>query len=318
MNTSLLVSILLPIYNVEAYLQKCLDSIIRQTYTNLQIVLIDDGSKDKSLAICQEYATRDKRIEVFRQENQGVATTRNHLLEKVKGDYVLFVDSDDWIEADMVESLLELAKRYDVDMVNCQMVINDALCNKGHSEVTMWSQEEAVSQFLRHIQFNGSLCNKLIKSNLLLNLQFQPDISYGEDALFCWYVLQRVKNVVLINQQFYHYRMNDNSMSHQNWTPEKKGSGTIVWKTITEETAQWWPQHLDVAKARYAIEDMWGLYYASLSHYPYDKHIKERQHNIRKNLQLIRKSKLVSTNKVIACYALAYCYKLGYFLKHTR
>ena len=315
---SSIVSILLPVYNVGTYLPSCLNSIITQTYKQLQIVLIDDGSKDNSLTICQEYATRDKRIKVFHQENQGVATTRNHLLEKVKGDYVLFVDSDDWIEADMVESLLELAKRHDADIVNCQSVFDDALCKKGHSEVTMWSQEEAIYQFLRHTQFFGSLWNKLIKSELLHNLQFQPNISYGEDALFCWHVLQRVKNVVLSNQQLYHHRMNDGSLSHQNWTPEKKGSGTIVWKTITEETAQWWPQYLDIAKARYAIEDMWGLYYASLSHYPYDKHIKERQHNIRKNLRLIRKSKLVSTNKVISCYALAYCYKLGYFLKYTR
>ena len=105
-----LISILIPIYNVESYLPQCLDSIVQQTYKNLQIVLIDDGSQDHSLTICHDYATKDNRIEVYSQKNQGVAATRNHLLEKVKGDYVLFVDSDDWIEADMIENLVLLSK----------------------------------------------------------------------------------------------------------------------------------------------------------------------------------------------------------------
>ena len=93
-----IISILIPVYNVEHYISTCLDSILSQTYTNLQIVLFDDGSKDQSFAICKEYTCKNKNIEVYHQDNQGVAVTRNHLLEKVKGDYVLFVDSDDWME----------------------------------------------------------------------------------------------------------------------------------------------------------------------------------------------------------------------------
>lgn len=316
MKNSLLVSILLPIYNVEAYLPKCLDSIIGQTYTNLQIVLIDDGSIDKSFAICKEYANKDNRIEVYHQENQGVATTRNQLLKRVKGDYVLFVDADDWMETDMVEALIKLIKEYDADIAECQSVKNDTPCCKEKAKITIWKQEETIQHFLRHIIFCGSLWNKLFKSCLLHNEFFHDGISYGEDALFCWHILQRVNKVIRTTQQYYHYRMNDNSLSHHNWTPEKKGSGTIVWKTITEETAQWWPQYLDIAKARYAIEDMWGLYYASLSKYPYNKHIRERQLNIKRNLKLIRKSGLVSKNKILAAYGLAYCYSLGRFLKY--
>lgn len=317
-NSSPLVSVLVPVYNVERYVTQCVDSIINQTYRELQIVLFDDGSTDHSLDICHHYASQDNRIEVYHQENQGVATTRNNLLGIIKGDFVLFVDSDDWIELETIGSAVELAREHEADIVTFNNVINDRHCKKDSSNVVIWTQEECVHQFLRHISFNGSLWNKLIRTSVLLNERFHDHISYGEDALFCWHILQHVKKVVITPNQYYHYRMNDVSLSHQNWTPEKKGTGSIAWKTIVDEASSWWPQYLDVAKARYAIEDMWGLYYASLSNYSYDEHISKRQHNVRNNLQLIRKSGLVSFNKIITCYALAYCYPLGRFLKYIR
>ena len=313
-----MVSILIPVYNVEAYLPLCLDSLVNQTYHNLQIVLIDDGSSDNSFFICNQYDNQDNRIEIYHQENQGVGYTRNKLLEKVKGNYVLFVDSDDWIEPNTIDSAVELAQEHEADIVNFQNVINDGHCEKGDLNVEIWTQEECVLQFLRHISFNGSLWNKLIRTSVLHNERFHDEISYGEDALFCWHILQHVKKVVITPNQYYHHRLHDQSLSHLNWTPEKKGSGSITWRTIVDETSLWWPQYLDIAKARYAIEDMWGLYYASLSNYSYNEHIRERQDNVRNNLQLIRKSGLVSFNKIITCYALAYCYPLGRLLKYTR
>lgn len=281
-----LISILLPVYNVEKYLPQCLDSVINQTYKNLQIVLIDDGSKDGSWAIMQEYAKRDNRIEIYHQENQGVAATRNHLLEKVKGDYVLFVDSDDWIELNMVEFLVEKSRTKNADIVVCGMVKNDGACGEEYREEVM-DQETTVKKFLFHKELSGSLWNKLVKTSLLHDIWFDSRISYGEDALFCWYVLQRVHTVVQTDKQLYHYRMNDASISHQNWTPEKKGSGHLVWKKITEITNESWPQYSSVVRLRFALEDMWGLYFAAQAKYKYDNHIKERQANVRKSILAI-------------------------------
>ena len=312
------VSILIPAYNVESFISPCLDSILGQTYRNLQIVLVDDGSQDSTLEICRTYADADERVEIYHQENQGVATTRNLLLEKVKGEWTLFVDADDWIEHDMVESLFALANENHAEIAECKNVINDEVCDKYNPQVTLWNQEESVHQFLRHTDFSGSLWNKLVKSSLFHNEKFHCGISYGEDALFCWRLLQKVHAVVRTTAQFYHYRMNENSLSHISWTPEKKGSGSITWSIITKETSELWPQYLETARARYAIEDMWGLYYASLSKYPYDEHIRSRQLNIKNNLRRIRKSRLVSMNKLLTCYALAYCYGLGRLLKYTR
>lgn len=318
MNNNPLVSILSPCYNVEKYLPKCLDTIIGQTYSNLQIVLIDDGSKDGTWEIMQEYAAKDSRIEVYHQDNKGVATTRNNLLDKVKGDFVLFVDSDDWVELTMVESLLGIQKQSDADIVACDMVKNDNTSDLSDKSYISYNKEQIVKAFLEHKWLNGSLCNKLVKTSLLHNERFHCGISYGEDALFCWHLLQHVMSVVVCKQQLYHYRMNDASLSHQVWTPEKKGSGTVVWHTITSETQKLYPQYVDIARARWAIEDFWGLYYASLSNYPYDRHIKERQINIKRNLRLIASSGLVSKNKIFTAFALAYCYPLGRFLKYMR
>ena len=119
------ISILIPAYNAAVFLPKCLDSVHNQTYRDLQVVIVDDGSKDNTLELCQSYAKNDNRIEVYHQENQGVASTRNHLLEKVKGDYVLFVDADDWIEPDMVNYMVDKLSSNNHDIVTCGSVVND-------------------------------------------------------------------------------------------------------------------------------------------------------------------------------------------------
>ena len=304
------VSILVPIYNAEAYISQCLKSILGQTYPVLQVILIDDGSTDNSFAICQEYANSDSRIELYHQENQGVATTRNNLLEKVRGDYVLFIDADDWVEPDMVESLVNLAETHNADIVTCKNVTNDSVCQKDSIELDVWNQEETIYHFLRHIILNGSLWNKLIRTRLLNGIKFQPDISYGEDALFCWRVLQRTQKVVQTSAQYYHYRMNNDSISHSEWTPQKKGSNHIVWYQITSDTKSFWINYLDVVLVRSALEDMWALYYASASGYKYDIHIQIRQQNIRRNICKILKSDIASTNMKLYAFIASISYGL--------
>lgn len=303
MNNTPLVSILSPSYNVEKFLPKCLDTIIHQTYSNLQIVLIDDGSNDDTWSVMQEFAAKDRRVEIYHQSNCGVAVTRNHLLDKVRGDYVLFVDSDDWIELDMVEFLIQKALTTNSSIVACGMVKNDDLFDKTIQNEEIWEQSKAVLEFLRHVRFNGSLCNKLVATNLLHNVRFYSGISYGEDALFVWGLLQNVDKVVLTDKILYHYRMNDDSISHASWTPEKKGANHQVWKQITEDAAKLWAQYLDVVKVRAALEDMWALYYASTTSYEYDGHIRMRQQNVRCNLMLILKSDIPTANMKL--YAIA-------------
>ena len=310
------VSIIIPVYNVEKYLPQCLDSVLGQTYRDLEVVVVNDGSTDGSLSIIQDYASRDIRIKVIDKPNEGVAPTRNVGLKTATGKYILFVDSDDWIELDMVDFLVGEIENSNADMAVCGSVINDLPVSKESFNKKLWNKDKSIYEFLRHISFNGSLWNKLLLREQVKGLTFESCISYGEDALFIWQVLQNVNTIVVTDKQLYHHNIHNDSISKQSWIPDKKGTGSIVWKKITDATENIWPNYHNIAKARYAIEDMWCLYYASLSGYPYDAHIKSRQQNIKANLKLIRKSNLVSSNKIIAAYALAYCYKLGKLLKY--
>ena len=309
MNNNPLVSILLPCYNVDRFLPQCVDSIIGQTYTNLQIVLIDDGSTDRTWQLMQEYANKDTRLEIYHQQNQGVASTRNHLLDKVRGDYVLFVDSDDWIQPNMVEFLLEKSKEKDADIVVCGVVKNNGVCSEAYTEEVM-DQNTTIKKFLFHKELNGSLCNKLVKTRLLHNIRFDHRISYGEDALFCWSVLQRVQTVVLTNKQLYHYRMNDNSISHQGFG-DKKFSAHIVWSLICKETKIKFPQYIRIALARHCIEDTLLLRNAIHCKYENEHVIRLLQNTIKKQSVYLWFLPITSFRLKVYSFILGHCLIIG-------
>ena len=223
-----MVSILVPVYNASRYLRECVSSLTGQTYTDLQIVLINDGSTDDSWNIMQELAKQDHRLEVYSQPNCGVAATRNRLLEKARGEFVLFVDSDDWIERDTVEILMQEQKKEDYDIVMYQL-------SKHKTDDCRYTKEEAIKKFLEHTTFRGSLCDKLIKRDLFEGLRIDETVSYGEDALLVWQVLQRIDKMLFIGKTFYHYRVNKNSLSRQRFNG-KKFTAYTTWNQICEDT----------------------------------------------------------------------------------
>lgn len=317
------VTILIPAYNVASFLPKCLDSVLGQTYTDLQVVVLDDGSKDDTLAVANAYAAKDVRIEAYHQENQGVAATRNHLLNKVKGAFVLFVDADDWIELDMVEYLVNLAQGHSADFVMCDRVINGTEPLREKPKVFELDQEHAIVDFLHHDYFIGSLCNKIIKSCLLNNERFHSEISYGEDALFCWGVLQNTQKVVVTSKQLYHYRMNEESISHQSFG-EKKLTGHQTWTIISEDVKECWPQYTELVLGTFARSDMYLLQQASMDGYPKDDDIKELQRNVRKNYRYLV-PRLKNDNKILVMatiimywYGFGRVYYAFHKLKHLK
>lgn len=305
MNKSL-VSILIPCYNVEEYLSHCLNSIINQTYSNLQIVLINDGSKDNTWEIMQDYAAKDSRIEIYNQQNQGVAITRNHLLEKVKGDYVLFIDSDDWCEFDMVEYLVYNIIKNCADVSICSNVINNITPVKEYKE-QIWDKTNTIKNFLFHKELRGSLCNKLVKTSLLQNLEFKNEISYGEDALFCWHFFQKVDVVFISTKQLYHYRMNDSSICHSSFS-SKKFSGHYVWEQICKETAELYPDFLHIAQARHCIEDLLLLRDAAHCNYKNKNDIIILQKTIRNLRHNLRKTNITSIKMKLFAMIVPYSY----------
>ena len=119
------VSIIVPVYNVEKYLKRCVDSLIEQSYKNLEIILVDDGSKDNSFSICKEYESKDSRVRIFHKENEGLGLTRNYGIEKSTGEYITFVDSDDYLTLDAVETMVEKAAVTNADVVVANMFYKD-------------------------------------------------------------------------------------------------------------------------------------------------------------------------------------------------
>ena len=308
-----LISILSPAYNVSLYLPQYFESLFAQTYYNLQMVLIDDGSSDNTWEVMQKYAKKDSRIEVYHQENSGVAVARNELLKHVKGDYFLFIDSDDWIEPNMVEFLFNHSGNGTADIVMCKYLINDAVPSKNALNVNILNQKVAIRDFLRHEYFKGSLCNKLIKANLIQNETFHPEISYGEDALFCWHILQKSKIVVVTDKQLYHYRMNDSSISHSSFG-SKKLSGYLTWSIISQECEQWWPEYTSIVKGYRAVNATHLLHNAARCGYKDKEQINILQQTIKDNFKFMVQNKLSSPKWYLYAWTIARCYKLGKFL----
>lgn len=245
------VSVLIPAYNVEKYISQCLESVCNQTYPDIEIIVIDDGSNDATFSIISKYAKDDPRIAALSRENKGVAHSRNELLDHAKGEYVLFVDSDDWIEPDMISTLVGLSEKYSVDLVMCRNV--NVNTTKNDSVVDVWNKDEILKKFLEHRELTGSLCNKLIKRQLFDGIRFTPGISYGEDAMVIWDIIGRLDKMVYTTEEFYHYRMNATSISHQGLS-EAKMSVLQVWDYISNSDLAQKHNLTKQAKARYGAE----------------------------------------------------------------
>ena len=303
----MMVSILVPVYNSSPYLRECVASLTGQTYRDLQIVMINDGSTDDSWDVMQQLAGEDSRIEIYGQSNQGVAATRNHLLAKARGEFVLFVDSDDWIELNTIESLLSEQEQGDYDIVMFRISTDDTVDRS-------LTREQAIGLFLEHKSFRGSLCDKLIRRSLLEGLSIDQTVSYGEDALLVWQVLQRVKNVRMINKVFYHYRENMNSLSRQRFNG-KKFTAYTAWDTVCRDTDEDWRQYREIAHGRFACEMTQILREAALNGYQRDMGIKLLQEEVRRDGHLITKS---GSSRRMRAYAWLVSHHYGLACRLTR
>lgn len=206
------ISIIVPVYNAESTLQRCCNSLINQTYSDIEIILIDDGSTDGSLLICEEMAERDHRISIIYQENGGVSVARNRGLDAVAGDYLMFIDSDDWIETDTVRTMLDLVNSSDSD-VGIFSFINHYAANKRYVfaiEDKKYTVKEVILNY-RSIQNSDavlcSVCNKLYKTDLIndFRVRFSDGIPFGEDFIFNSKVFQNAKSIVTTSKAFYYY-----------------------------------------------------------------------------------------------------------------
>ena len=208
------ISIIIAIYNAENYIHKCINSILKQSFENFEILLINDGSTDNSAKICDEYKVRDKRIRVFHKNNEGVSATREFGIKNAKGTYTIHIDPDDWIEPNMLQSLYIKATETGADMTICDYFID-------YKNKTYYMQQNPgdlnSSNVLNKLFYGlrGSCCNKLIKRECyeLYDIHFPSGINYCEDLLVCIQLLKNNISIAYLPQAFYHYDQNVNTSS---------------------------------------------------------------------------------------------------------
>lgn len=214
------ISVIIPVYNSEKYLCACLDSVLEQTYQNLEIILVDDGSKDSSGEICDQYALKYDKITVIHKANEGVSAARNDGLAVATGDWISFIDSDDTMESDMYELLLNVARKHNAEIAHCgykRLNESGELINNvsGTHLILVQSPLEAVDCMLAGRYFVGGLWNKLFSHNCIQGVTFCTELKNNEDILFNALAFQNAERIVFVDETKYCYYEHSSSACNQ-------------------------------------------------------------------------------------------------------
>lgn len=220
------VSIIVAVYNVEKYIRRCVDSLLCQTYKNIEIILVDDGSPDECGHICDEYAAKDNRVIVVHKPNGGVSTARQAGLDAATGDYIIHADPDDWADSDMISQLSERAFETSADMVTCDFYYN------GTYRSQSYQNEKDLLRKLVDIQIICVCWNVLVRRNFIIqhNIKFSPEwLCYSEDFLFMTRLLAAGARSVHLPKAYYHYCIdNGNSIVHKKSVKQLKSSIAVI------------------------------------------------------------------------------------------
>ena len=313
-----LVSVIVPVYKAEAYLHKCVDSLLAQTMTDFEVLLIDDGSPDRSGAICDEYAAKDSRIRVFHKENGGVASARQVGIENVRGEYTIHADPDDWVEPTMLEELYAKAKEDDADMVICDYYVD-------YADRVNYSKQQPTSLDYKSVQceifgrLHGAVWNKLIKTSVIKKTKtnFSLELSFCEDLHFNAQILKNNIKISYLGKAFYHYvqGLNNNSLvfSYSKSTFNRDIRMAQIFNELMKNTESY---DLCMQNMDYLI-----LYRSFISNVFSSREYKELMYNYRTKVKsngLLKKNKL--TNYVyfscIGFYGMCYNFRrIIFFLK---
>lgn len=242
-----MISIIVPVYNIQDYIEECIESIVNQTYSNLEIILVDDGSEDESLQICQKYAELDCRIIVLHKTNGGLSSARNYGIPYAKGDFLMFVDGDDTIDREMCDTLLKLLKEYDAQISICQSY-KDKKRKNSQKKISQYTPETAIRQMLLEKSFNVSAWGKLYASSLFESVCY-PEGKLYEDLATTYKVFGLATNIVETSQGMYYYRSRQGSIMNSCFHEEKKDFLPIS-NELIEFLKKKYPSLESVAKVR--------------------------------------------------------------------
>ena len=295
------ISIIVPIYKAEKYLRKCIDGILQQSFTDFQLILVDDGSPDKSGEICDEYATKDSRIEVIHKRNGGLTSARKCGVEHAKGMYSIQIDPDDWVESSLLEDLYQKAIKEDADMVMCDFWEHcDGNTVYSKQEPKSFEHTEVMKEMFSTLK--GTMWNKLIKTSCYkqCNIQFYEDLVLIEDLFLMFQFLLHPLKVVYVPKALYHYERDTNPNSLTMAHGERfKGYADGICKHF-RELLKPYPMFWDL----WVEKEMPWIAYTSLYYDIFDKQ------RFFKEFHYLCKKTVAGTNNIIVRLAL-YNYSLG-------
>ncbi len=214
-----MVSVIIPIYNSDQYIGRCLDSVLKQTYKDLEVILVDDGSVDDSGKICDDYAVRESRVKVFHQKNSGASIARKNGIGYAKGELLTFVDSDDIVENDYIERLFNAMQKFRVEIVACDQIKHvegtDVVVEKDKESILL-DEKELHDRFFKY-QFWG-FWGKIYHKSVFKDVYF-PSYTINEDYVVMAQLFDRYKQIAYVPMGLYHYMIHGGSLSHQNLSP---------------------------------------------------------------------------------------------------
>lgn len=257
-----IVSIIIPIYNVEKYIERCVHSLIKQTYFNIEIILIDDGSKDKSGRICDELKKKDKRIKVIHQNNEGVSRARNKGIKQSKGKYITFVDSDDWVLPNFIELLVNtlIANNSQLAMVDHYEVENNIrkTYSPNSGEVINYKSHEALDNIWENNLYRGYVWNKLFIKDIIVNnnIYFNDEIKLWEDLLFNCQYIEKISKVSYNRTCVYMYEQRENSALNLMRKGKKEPSRINAVREIYQSSKKYGMKSLYYLKSKKLYQDI--------------------------------------------------------------
>lgn len=257
------ITVIIPVYNVESFLNECILSVINQTYKNLEIILVDDGSNDSSGNMCDKWANSDPRIKVIHKNNGGLSDARNTGLNNAHGDYISFIDSDDYIDLRFYEIMLQAMNETGADLVTCgRYIYSDRIIKEKHccDKLTCLTSEEALSEMLQGGLIEEAAWDKLYKNNLIKNIVF-PVGELNEDIVVMPKIISSCNIVAHCGKSLYYYRRNDKGITKSGYKKNKN----VVFRHL-DETKDWIEKyHPDLNKqykvleARYSYTTLLGM-----------------------------------------------------------
>lgn len=317
------ISVIIPAYNAEKYIEKTLESVLSQTYEDLELIIIDDGSDDNTFEECKKFSETDKRIKVYHKKNEGVGKARDFGISKATGEYITFVDSDDTIEPEMYQILLDNIKKYNADISHCGYKSVDSSNHVlsyffNSKELRIQEREDGIIDLIAARKIEPGLWNKLYRKHLLNNLSYDSTMRINEDYVLNLYLFSAAKKSVFTDIPLYNYFQSNNSGSTK-WTKEYYFKDILKAADITKNMFEDNPRIYPYA------EKKWFKTYSDMYKNYYSYHFDEMEYDFRALLETVyqkvmeqfsslKNNPYLNKSDKFILYSMKYCPKLLLFI----